>query len=103
MVAEEVAFRFHTGSIKRIQTQTQFTYPISFDSILVRLKDSLQITLPVHQEFRFHTGSIKSIDSVERLQDDRGCFDSILVRLKVTYQASQLLHIDHVSIPYWFD
>ena len=55
-------FRFHTGSIKRLAAEENYDDRVRFDSILVRLKEFVEV-----------------IDD----QIKEG-FDSILVRLKVT-------------------
>ena len=59
---EFMKFRFHTGSIKRASNmhcqQHRFR---RFDSILVRLKDKRGLCyITLEKQFRFHTGSIKS-------------------------------------------
>ena len=99
----DVVFRFHTGSIKSVFASSLFPSMISFDSILVRLKDiavCIQAALIIGFDsilvrlkdappiaglfwiyaFRFHTGSIKS---------DHFRVDGHLCIA--------------VSIPYWFD
>ena len=75
-------FRFHTGSIKSYRENPNLhVTEISFDSILVRLKDAGRFR---HGSgvfvFRFDTGSIKSTNDVTN--------ESVRKQ---------------VSIPYWFD
>ena len=95
-------FRFHTGSIKSamcagsvgnsntrfdsilVRLKDTLLKPICpqtcrFDSILVRLKERRLPPLDGYITFRFHTGSIKS-------------------RLYLLQQTGR-----YVSIPYWFD
>ena len=74
-------FRFHTGSIKSFRFPPAATCCVSFDSILVRLKEIYLIAAFNDYMFRFHTGSIKS-DQCRHTLLSRLSFDSILVRLK---------------------
>ena len=78
-------FRFHTGSIKS-EAEDEFIRDfLSFDSILVRLKDTRVYRKPdPDTPFRFHTGSIKSGFTFVNLLLNYVSFDSILVRLKDT-------------------
>ena len=66
-----LTFRFHTGSIKSIETNMQEI---------------------VDNAFRFHTGSIKSLRDFHRFLRRKNSFDSILVRLKV--KALNILEIN---------
>ena len=80
-------FRFHTGSIKSPQIPTDNpAYMYRFDSILVRLKESVfNINAKHTKRFRFHTGSIKR-QMARPKPMSRQRFDSILVRLKAKYR-----------------
>ena len=98
------AFRFHTGSIKRMkEVDTETAQQLCFDSILVRLKVAHQ-DLPGADRvlFRFHTGSIKRTKT-RRPDRSETRFDSILVRLKVDLWMIVPIFVVKVSIPYWFD
>ena len=76
---------------------------LSFNSILVRLKEMEDAWACVTAvEFQFHTGSIKRVAVLSQLPRLTS-FNSILVRLKVSYGISTTAVVLSVSIPYWFD
>ena len=53
-------FQFHTGSIKSVIDFTNDIGLVSFNSILVRLKEDKESEMnEVTMRFQFHTGSIK--------------------------------------------
>ena len=76
-------FQFHTGSIKSTLEAGLQQWKSGFNSILVRLKGSVQIPeLSPQFRFQFHTGSIKSYVYETPAFTLEFSFNSILVRLK---------------------
>ena len=94
MPLHQCQFQFHTGSIKSAYMPLTSQDRISFNSILVRLKAKKPIKSPTGRyRFQFHTGSIKSPHwGVYGLQFYIG-FNSILVRLKVSFRLALLAYI----------
>ena len=92
-------FQFHSGSIKRVESQLWSEKPKScFNSTVVRLKVARrQATGMLTRQFQFHSGSIKSF-KLRCATSYSYCFNSTVVRLK----ALPFVCVDAPNSPFQF-